>query len=257
MRLYLQQTDSTNRVAKEQALAGAASGSVVWADSQLGGKGQHGRSFASPKGGLYFSLIVRPALLPERLPLLTLATGLACREVLARDYDLDAKLKWPNDLFLQGKKVGGILCETFFETQMVPMQATVIIGVGINCNNTPEDFPAELRPLVTTLAEWLHAPIVLSALLENLVEEILATIQLLHNREGSLLDRWQDHDYLYGQPLRYLQGNDELIGIGRGIRDDGRYRMVDAQGREHAILGGQLRPLHWPDDCLLRPHDRN
>ena len=75
MRIHLSQTDSTNRVAREEAVAGAASGTVVWADSQVAGKGQYGRCFVSPPGGLYFSLILRPALAPDCLPFITLATG--------------------------------------------------------------------------------------------------------------------------------------------------------------------------------------
>lgn len=248
MRLHLQQTDSTNRIAREQAVAGAASGSVVWADSQVAGRGQHGRSFASPKGGLYFSLILRPTLPPARLPLITLATGLACRDVLARHFNLDTKLKWPNDLFLHGKKVGGILCENFFDSQMSPPQATVIIGVGINCNGRSEDFPEALQPLVTTLSQTLQTPIAIAPLLESLVEAIDATVLLLHHNDGDLLDRWQNHDYLFGQPLRYIHGSEEIIGVGRGIHHDGRYRMVDVQSNEHAIVGGQLRPLNWPQE---------
>lgn len=252
MRLHVQQTDSTNRIAREQAIAGAASGSVVWADSQVAGRGQHGRSFASPAGGLYFSLILRPDLPAERLSLITLATGLACREVLARLYHLDAKLKWPNDLFVRGKKVGGILCESFFASQQVPPQATVIIGVGINCNGGPEDFPEELRPLVTTIAQAIQAPVAVAVLLDDLVEAIEATVRLLRNTDGLLLDRWQEHDYLFGQPLRYINGCEDCIGIGRGISPDGRYRLVDAQGKEHAIIGGQLRPLNWPEEQPTR-----
>lgn len=246
MRLHLQQTDSTNRVAREQAVAGAASGSLVWADSQNAGKGQYGRSFASPLGGLYFSLILRPDLPSERLPLITLATGLACRDVLSRHYNLDTQLKWPNDLFLHGKKVGGILCESFFAGQAVPPQATIIIGVGINCNGTSEDFPGELQPLVTTIAQTIQTPIAVVDLLEWLVEAIEAAVLLLGHKDCVMLDRWQDYDYLFEQPLRYSNGSDEIFGVGRGINQDGRYRMVDKQGKEHIIVGGQLRPLHWP-----------
>jgi len=248
LRIHLSQTDSTNRVAREEAIAGAASGTVVWADSQVAGKGQYGRSFTSPPGGLYFSLILRPALSAESLPLITLATGLACRDALACNYNVDVKLKWPNDLFLRGKKLGGILCETIFASHFLPAQATVIIGVGINCKGGIADFPEELRPLVTTLAEEYYGPLDLHALLEILVAEIHATVLLLPTERSLLLDRWQKHDYLMGQSLRYRNDAESFTGIGKGICDDGRYRLVDAQGCEHAIIGGQLRPLFWPED---------
>lgn len=246
MRIHLQQTDSTNRVAREQAVTGAPSGSVVWADSQVAGKGQHGRSFVSPMGGLYFSLILRPELPPERLPLITLATGLACRDILANHYNLNAQLKWPNDLFLHGKKVGGILCESFFEQQAGPSRATVIIGVGINCNGGPEDFPTALQPLVTTIAQVKQALIEIPLLLERLVEAVEESVLQLGGKISPLLDRWQEHDYLLGQSLRYTHGTEEITGVGKGISHDGRYRLTDDQGREHTIVGGQLRPLNWP-----------
>lgn len=253
MRIHLSQTDSTNRVAKEEAIKGAASGTVVRADSQVAGKGQYGRSFVSPTGGLYFSLILRPALSPDCLPLITLATGLACRDALAHHFNVDIQLKWPNDLFLQGKKLGGILCETLFESHLSPGQATVIIGVGINCQGGKADFPEELQPLVTTLGEEYCGPIDLPALLEILVTEIQATVLLLPSERSSLLDRWQKYDYLLGQPLRYRNGAESFTGIGKGIGNDGCYRLVDAQGSEHAIIGGQLRPLYWPEDERTAP----
>ncbi len=248
MRIHLSQTDSTNRVAREEAVAGAASGTVVWADSQVAGKGQYGRSFVSPAGGLYFSLILRPALSPDCLPFITLATGLACSDALARHFMVDVQLKWPNDLFLQGKKLGGILCETLFESHLSPAQAAVIIGVGINCTGGKADFPQELRPLVTTLGEEYCGAIDLAALLEILVAEIQATVLLLPSGRSVLLDRWQKHDYFFDQSLRYRNGEERFIGVGKGIGEDGRYRLVDAQGCEHAIIGGQLRPLFWPED---------
>lgn len=248
MRMHLSQTDSTNRVAREEAVAGAASGTVVWADSQVAGKGQYGRSFVSPTGGLYFSLILRPALSPDCLPFITLATGLACREALAHHFNVDIQLKWPNDLFLQGKKMGGILCETLFESHLSPAQATVIIGVGINCTGDKANFPQELRPVVTSLGDEYCGPIDLAAVLEALVAEIQAKVLSLPSERASLLDRWQKHDYLLGQSLRYRNGEESFTGVGMGIGEDGRYRLVDAQGCEHAIIGGQLRPLFWPED---------
>lgn len=253
MHIHLLQTDSTNRVAREEVLAGAAAGTVVWADSQVDGKGQYGRSFSSPPGGLYFSLILRPELAPERLPLITLATGLACRDVLARMYSLEILLKWPNDLFLHGKKVGGILCENFFDNRRSPSPATVIIGVGINANGSSIDFPEQLHGLVTTIAEWHRARIHLPALLACLVAQIESAVAMLQSESAALLKRWQQYDFLLDKPLRYTNGSKSFIGIGTGIGCDGRYRLVDEHGHEHAIIGGQLRPLHWPAEESLLP----
>ena len=103
--------DSTNRVARELALEGCTAGTVVLAGSQSSGRGQYGRLFNSPVGGLYFTLVLVPDLPLNALPLITLATGLACRETIQAVTGLEPLIKWPNDLYLDHRKVAGILCE--------------------------------------------------------------------------------------------------------------------------------------------------
>ncbi|MCW5198275.1 biotin--[acetyl-CoA-carboxylase] ligase, partial [Desulfobulbus sp. F3] len=121
---------STSDVAAELARQGAEQGTVVHADYQTGGRGRNGRHFCSPSGGLYFSVILRPALEQTDLPLLTLAAGVGlCRGLMAA-VSVHPQLKWPNDLYCADRKLGGIL------TESGPLRAGlpefVVIGVGIN-----------------------------------------------------------------------------------------------------------------------------
>ena len=242
MKIYLEQTDSTNRIAKEKAASGVPNRTVIWAGHQDAGRGQHGRSFASPAGGLYFSLILRPDFAPEHLPLITLITGLACRDVLFETWGVEAKIKWPNDLYIGKKKVGGILCENSFDTTVSPPQSTVIIGVGVNLNSRLNDFPLELRSLVTTVAEQTQCEMDSEAALDQFVEKIDQYVKGLPANRDSLLDRWQNYDYLMQRPVKYINGDRVVSGTGLGIGLDGRYCIRDEKGLTHSIIGGQLRP---------------
>lgn len=245
MKIYVRQTDSTNRIAKEKVASGIPGGTVIWAETQEGGRGQYGRAFASPRGGLYFSLILQPDLMPETLPLITLITGLACRDVLSEQFEVETRIKWPNDLYLGEKKVAGILCENFFDTRITPTKPTVIIGVGVNINSRLMDFPEELQPLVTTVHEWTGKTIHLEHALDCFVQKITNFVEGLPANTDSLLDRWRMYDYLLNRPLAYINGDQTISGSGLGIAADGRYGILDETGKEHAIIGGQLRPAEY------------
>lgn len=238
-----QQADSTNRIAKTLLAERVAAGSVVAAEVQSGGKGQYDREFCSPAGGLYFSLVLRPLLPLALLPMVTLATGVACCAVLTEKSGQKVLLKWPNDLMVQGKKLAGILCETVHATTTEGELPWVVIGVGINVNSNAEDFPPDLRATVTTLFEASQARYCLTALLEELLLAIEAKIAHLGEAPEAVLDDWRRYDYLVDKPVRYLSGERTIIGTGKGLADDGRYIICDRQGIVYNILGGQLRPL--------------
>ena len=169
MIFFHEHTDSTNRIAKEMVAEGAPTGTVVVAAAQSAGRGQYGRTFNSPIGGLYFSYVVEPTLPPEKISLVTLATGLACRKVLSERFQLNALIKWPNDLYLAGKKVAGILCEHLGNPNQPNTGNKVIIGVGLNVNSRIEQFDPEVQPLVTTLYEHTGHKRELTSLLDGLL----------------------------------------------------------------------------------------
>jgi BirA family biotin operon repressor/biotin-[acetyl-CoA-carboxylase] ligase len=234
--------DSTNRVAKDLVVAGGTpSGTIVWTDTQSAGKGQYGRVFDSPGGGLYFSLVLEPDLPLEDFPLVTLATGLACQQVLKNQFGLSALIKWPNDIYLGDKKIAGILCENVIRTGPDGSTGTVIIGVGMNVNNTVEDFAAEIQPVITTLFAHLHVLVALDELLASLTSAITGQVSRLADDRPSLLAEWQQVDLLRGRPVVYLRDNQSLAGTGNGITDQGAYRVREESGSERQVIGGQLR----------------
>lgn len=241
MIIYYDQIDSTNRIAKELALEGNSSGTVVRAGMQSTGKGQYGRTFSSPIGGLYFSLLLQPILNQEHLPLVTLATGLACREVLSSMFNLQSQIKWPNDIYLDAKKIAGILCENVIVSNSENAISTVVIGVGLNVNNTIDDFPLELQSCVTTLFEQLHVKVELDALFSALVTAIKEKVFILSKDRHALLAQWQRYDYLANKAVIYTAGSRTVQGTGLGISPEGYYRIREYSGVEHCLVGGQLR----------------
>lgn len=238
--LFFDKLPSTNRYALDIAEQGTQTETVVWASEQTAGRGQYDRQFSSPPGGLYFSLILQPDLPLHTLSLVTLAAGVGCCCCLENLCAVAPLLKWPNDLYIHGKKVGGILVEALpFKKDLL---ATVIIGVGLNINSIPEDFPEELSTTVTSIADCTQKTHELEPTLKAIVSEILMQIHLLEKNQDKLLAQWHKRDYLKGQSLTWDNGQTTISGIGQGILSDGRYAMIDGYGNIHEILAGTLRP---------------
>ncbi len=144
--------DSTNNVLKDLASKGAPSGTVVIADQQTGGKGRRGRSFASPSGaGIYFSYLLRPEAGFEKISDLTSWTAVAVADAIRNTYRMDVRIKWVNDLIMNKKKICGILTEVSGEGESGLID-TCIIGIGINVNDEPSDFPPEIADIATSIS---------------------------------------------------------------------------------------------------------
>ncbi len=156
--------DTTMREAQRLAAAGAASGTTVGTEMQRGGQGRLGRAWYSPPGeGLYFTAILRLELPPQRVPVVTLALGVAVADVIQLLTGLECDLRWPNDVLIKGRKVCGILTELH--------NGAILAGVGLNVNQT--EFPAELERIATSLriesGEQFEREPLLAALLRSIV----------------------------------------------------------------------------------------
>ncbi len=150
--LLFDSVGSTNNVLKEMASKGAPSGTVVIADQQTSGKGRRGRSFASPSGvGIYFSYLFRPEDGLDKISDLTSWSAIAVADAIKNAYGLETQIKWVNDLLMNRKKICGILTEVTVEGESGLID-TCIIGIGINVNETPSDFPAGLSDIATSIS---------------------------------------------------------------------------------------------------------
>jgi BirA family biotin operon repressor/biotin-[acetyl-CoA-carboxylase] ligase len=146
--VYYEEANSSNDIAKKAAPT-AEEGTIVVVEQQTGGRGRLGRQWASPKGGIWFSIILKPHIALAKASRLTLTFGLSVVKTI-RMFGIDAKIKWPNDVVINGKKVSGILTEVEAEIDAVDF---VVIGIGINVNMSLKDIPESLRENSTTLRD--------------------------------------------------------------------------------------------------------
>jgi birA, biotin-[acetyl-CoA-carboxylase] ligase region len=169
---YYDEAGSSNDIAKKLAPT-VEEGTIIVVEQQTGGRGRLGRQWASPKGGIWFSTILKPRIALSSASRLTLTFGLSVAKTL-RQYEFDAKIKWPNDVLVSGKKVSGILTEVEAEIDTVEF---VVIGIGINANMSLKDIPEELRENSTTLRDESGKSIdrveFLQSLLYNMEQEYI------------------------------------------------------------------------------------
>ena len=234
---------STNELAFRLATDGAEHGEVVITEQQTAGKGRRGRVWVSPPGlNLSFSAILRPELPPQRAPELTLVAAVALCEVL-READADARIKWPNDVQIDGRKVAGILTELSAEPERVHF---VVLGVGVNLNARPEHFPPELAQTATSLAAALGRTVnraLFTTALWSRLEEWLD----LHHEVGfePVRQRWVELSGTLGQQVRVRTERSELRGVAEDIDTDGALLVRTEDGRLERVLAGdveQVRP---------------
>ena len=233
---------STNTLALQQAAQGAAHGTIIHADCQSGGRGRGGRQFLSPRGGLYFSLILRPQLESSRLPLITLAAGVAICTTIRQLSGKKVQLKWPNDLYFSGRKLAGILTETG-PVRRGGQAEFVVVGAGINIQPADAQFPAALRKNVISLAELGSTELDIDSLLHTLVAAINAAVSNLEQDKAALLAQWRQLDYLLGRKLNFHSPAGIIPATGTGLADDGQYGIVDQHGIRHQVLAGDLTPI--------------
>jgi len=154
--VVLEQTNSTNDIAWAEALTGAPEGTVVFAEEQAAGRGRMGRRWHSPSGrNLLLSVILRPALEAGQANYLTVTSSVAVAQALRENLPLQARIRWPNDITIKERKVSGILVEG----RTLATGAAFVLGVGVNVNMRPEDYPPELRGIATSLMIETGAPV--------------------------------------------------------------------------------------------------
>ncbi len=234
--------DSTNLIAKDLARKGAESGTVVIAESQGTGRGRLERRFFSPPGkGIWVSVLLRPSFLPQDAPKCTLMAAVAVARAMEK-FGLRAEIKWPNDILHDGRKLVGILTEMSAEMDRVNY---IVIGIGVNVNIAPEDFPQELRGIATSLMQMKGQPIPRVAFLQELLralDGLYADVQ----RDGfaPVLAAWRKYAVTLGQPVRVLGTAGETFeGTAADIDEEGALLIDTASGRRRVLAGDvSIRP---------------
>jgi BirA family biotin operon repressor/biotin-[acetyl-CoA-carboxylase] ligase len=216
-RVHHRLTDSTNARARELALAGAPDGTVVTATEQSAGRGRQGRSWSAPAGkALLMSAIVRD--LTRRDALLPLAVPVAAAEGCDRFAGTRCGIKWPNDIWVDGRKLSGILLEGR------PQEGWAVIGIGLNVGTLPDEFPEDLQETATSLAIESGSDPGVEAVLEAVLEELE---RWLTQPPDAIVAAWRERDVLLGKGVRWAGGE----GIAAGLDKDGALLVETDSGR--------------------------
>jgi BirA family biotin operon repressor/biotin-[acetyl-CoA-carboxylase] ligase len=231
-------TDSTNRVALELGHAGEPEGAVVLAEEQTAGRGRAGRAWHSERAaGIYVTLLLRPRLAPVQAPLLTMMAGLSAHAAIQAQTGLTLELKWPNDLLINGKKLGGILTEMHAEPGQVRF---VIAGIGLNVNQ--EKFTGELGAIATSLRIETGKPQSRLELLVRLLREFENDYnQFLREGAARITKKFAGiSSYAQGKRVRVTNGTESFSGTTAGLGPEGLLRVKRDDGEVVTVIAGDV-----------------
>ena len=229
---------STNDLAKKLAADNAPDGTIVIADEQSAGRGRLNRGWYSPKGGgLWFTLILRPGdfVVPADAAKFTLLTAVAVVFAMQK-FSLTAKIKWPNDILFDGKKLVGILTEMSATDERINY---IIVGAGINVNIVADDFPTEIAQIATSLSVMNGAPLNE----EKFLAAFLAEFEKLYftvKQEGafaSVLNKWREHSATLGNEVNVIGVGETFAGVAEDIDNDGALLVRTAAGLRKVLAG--------------------
>lgn len=258
-RIHKEQTDSTNNDIRALALEGAPEGTVVTADMQTAGKGRRGRSWESENGAsLLFSVLLRPELAADAAPQITLLMAMAVTRAVREMTGLEAVIKWPNDVVVNGKKVCGILTEMYLKDGAI---GHVVVGTGVNMNQT--SIPAELENSATSLflemrqrfVDGKHSfdsqPPVGKCISDKLdreamLEKVLAAFKGYYDRFlqtedlSVLMEEYNVWLVSLNKEVKVLDPKGEFTGISKGINEKGELLVELPDGEVAAIYAGEV-----------------
>jgi BirA family transcriptional regulator, biotin operon repressor / biotin---[acetyl-CoA-carboxylase] ligase len=231
-------TDSTNRVALELGHAGEPEGAVVVAEEQTAGRGRAGRAWHSEHAaGIYATLLLRPRLAPVQAPLLTMMAGLSAHAAIQAQTGLTVDLKWPNDLLINGKKMGGILTEMHAEPEQIRF---VIVGIGLNVNQ--EKFAGELGAIATSLRLESGKTQSRLELLVRLLREFENDYnQFLREGAASITKKFAAiSSYAEGRRVRVTNGTESFAGTTAGLGPEGLLQVKRDDGAVVTVIAGDV-----------------
>lgn len=228
LRVY-DELDSTNSEAKRYALSGGKTPALFVADRQTAGRGRMGRSFYSPEGvGIYMSLLLSVKESLDDTLLMTTAAAVAVRRAVYSVCGRDTDIKWVNDLYLDGKKVCGILCELLGNEKMM------IVGVGINLSTS--DLPLEIAEIAGSLG------VVGENVREVLCAECASELYRIWRElpSDTFSEEYRKHSLVLGKEISYTQNGETCFGTAADIDSKGRLHVTDRNGDTHILASGEI-----------------
>lgn len=229
---YFKEINSTNLFAKQLVHEGACEGTVVVADIQIRGRGRKDRTWSSPFGGLWFSVILYPHIPPERGMLVTMTASVAVAQALKEITGLNPQIKWPNDILLNSKKVCGVLTEIEAELDRINHS---VIGIGINVNN---DIEKELQKIAISLKSIVGTQIFRVKLLRSVIKHLDENYEKLVFKEYSIIrELWFSFANIIGKKIQVNDENDVITGVVIDVDESGCLILKTDDGQVRIVSG--------------------
>jgi BirA family biotin operon repressor/biotin-[acetyl-CoA-carboxylase] ligase len=240
------ETDSSNTQAFRIASGGASEGSIVIAESQTGGKGRLGRKWVSPSGkNLYLSLIIRPLIPIQFAPRITLVTAMALSDTLTSIGAEKHRIKWPNDILFDEKKISGILTEMKGDCDSIDF---IIIGLGINLNSSSADYPEELKDTAVSLKEITGNEVDRVGFLSSFLFHFEKNYtDFLQGRFPDILERWLWISAIINQKIKVTNHDGVFTGTVTAVTPDGNL-IVQTKDGTSQVSSGDINYLKGMDD---------
>jgi len=234
-----ERTTSTNDVIEKLARDDVEEGVVVFAESQTKGRGRLSRKWISPeRKGLWFSVLLRPDLRPQETTQLTVVAATALWRAIHEQTGLHPEVKWPNDILVGGRKTAGILTELTAELDRV---RHVILGIGVDVNVGPGDFPSELRKLATSLKIESGKPVSRAELATAILQELDRDYaRMVSGDFASVADEWEEYCTTIGRQVAIQIGDRQIRGRAESLGDDGALLLRTEHGHLERIIGGDV-----------------
>ena len=233
----LEEVGSTNNAAKQLAAEGCPECTCVLAERQTAGKGRRGRGFASEPGGLYFSIVLRPGVLPEQLLHLTAMTAVAVRRAILETTGLDTDIKWTNDLVYGSRKLCGILTELSIQAETREVDY-VVAGIGVNCNQTA--FPPEIADVAASIRMEAGREVDRSLLANAMLRQFQALARGLLTEKEAWLAEFAAHCVTIGRQVQVIRGDSVREAAAEGIDENAALLVRYTDGTREAVSSGEV-----------------
>lgn len=233
--LHLEAVDSTNTLAKELVIGGFMGEALILADTQTLGRGRCGKSFFSPDGrGLYMTVILRPKAADAGFTLITAAAAVAVSKAIESQTAISPRIKWVNDIYVQNKKAGGILCESVFDSS--GKLSAVIVGIGINLSG--ESFPNDIADTAVSLGGRAQRLSLCAAITSELFS--LSDSLYTQSPDLSFLEHYRTHSCVIGKDIVYTRNGECFCGKATAICDGGELEVISPDGTRVYLSGGEI-----------------